>query len=192
MTTDVREAVRRLQEGEVVAFATETLWGLAADAFDEDAVRRIIALKQRPEGVPLALACHSWRAAQAYIRATPGADALAARFLPGPLSIVVPRRGDGLRHLAPDGDTLSIRVPAMDDALRILDAAGPLALTSANVHGAPDSRTTEDVRTAFPGIYVLDGSIGGRASTVVDATGPRPRVLREGVISQREVDAAWP
>ena len=192
MTRDVREAVRRLGDGEVICFPTETLWGIACSAFDEEAVRRIYAHKGRPEGMPLAAAFHSWRAAQGFVVPTPLADGLAARFLPGPLSIVVARRGDGLAHLAPGMATLSVRVPDHDDARRILDGAGPLALTSANVHGGPDPPSAGEVRRLFPDLYVLDGEVGHTASTVVDATGAEPKVLREGMITRREVEAAWP
>ncbi len=190
MAVDVREAVRRLQDGGVVAFPTETLWSLSCNAFDEEAVQQIFQLKQRPEGVPLAVGCHSWRAAQTHIVSTERADALAKKFLPGPLSIVLPRRDDRLAHVAPGFDTLSIRVPDHDVALRILDAAGPLVMTSANPHGAPDPRTAGEVRNHFPDLLVVGEDVPGTASTVVD--GVTGHVLREGVITKSEVDAAWP
>ncbi len=190
--TDVREAVRVLQDGGIVAFPTETLWSLSCSAHDEDAVKQIFQLKGRPEGVPLAVGCHSWRAAQHLIVANDMADALAARFMPGPVSLVVPRRGEGLRHVAPGFETLSIRVPDHDVALRILDHAGPLVMTSANPHGAPDPLTAEEVRTHFPDLLVVGDEVPGQASTVVDCTGESPKVLREGVITEGEVAAAWP
>lgn len=179
---DVREAVRILQDGGVVAFPTETVWSLSCSAFDPEAVAKVHALKGRPEGMPMALGCHSWRAAQAWIVATPLADQLATKHLPGPLSIICERRGDQLAYMAPKHQTLSIRVPDHEDASRILDAAGPLVMTSCNRHGQPDPITADEVRTAFPGLYVLDGEVPGTASTVVDATGDGPIVLREGVV----------
>lgn len=190
MTIDVREAVKVLRDGGIVAFPTETLWSLSCSAYDEDAVPRIFALKGRPEGVPLAVGFHSWRAAQASIIPTPGADALAKAFLPGPLSIVLPRRDDRLAHVAPGFDTVSVRVPDHDVAQRILDHAGPLVMTSANPHGASDPLTADDVRARFPDLLVVGDQVPGTASTVVD--GVTGRVLREGVISEMEVAAAWP
>ena len=174
-----------------MAFPTETLWSLSCSAYDADAAKRIFTLKGRPEGVPLAVGFHSWRAAQGSIIATPGADALAAKFLPGPLSIVLPRRDPALAHVAPGLDSLSVRVPDHDVARRILDGAGPLVMTSANPHGAPDPLHADDVRALFPGVLVVgDEAVPGTASTVVDGT--TGRVLREGVISKAEVAAAWP
>jgi L-threonylcarbamoyladenylate synthase len=190
MAVDVREAVRTLQEGGIVAFPTETLWSLSCGAFDEDAVQKIFEMKGRPEGIPLAVGCHSWRAAQTSVLATPGADALATKFLPGPLSIVLPRRDPALANLAPGFETLSIRVPDNDIARRIIDAAGPLVMTSANPHGAPDPITADEVRAYFPDLLVVGDEVPGMASTVVDGT--TGVVLREGVISKSEVANAWP
>lgn len=179
---DVREAIRILQDGGVVAFPTETVWSLSCSAFDPDAVQKVHDLKGRPEGMPMALGCHSWRAAQAWIVATPLADQLAEAHLPGPLSIICERRGEQLAYLAPQHQTLSIRVPDHEDATRILDAAGPLVMTSCNPHGQPDPVTADDVRALFPDLYVLDGEVPGTASTVVDATGSEPKVLRQGAV----------
>lgn len=182
--TDVREAVQTLQNGGIVAFPTETLWSLSCSAFDEEAVQRIFEMKGRPEGVPLAVGCHSWRAAQAWIQPTPLADDLANRFLPGPLSIILDARGDALKHVAPGFNTLSIRVPQGDIAERILDAAGPLVMTSANPHGAPDPLTAAQVRAHFPDLLVVGESVPGTQSTVVDARGAAPVVLRAGAVPE--------
>ncbi len=190
MAVDVREAVRTIHDGGVIAFPTETLWSLSCSAYDEEAVQQIFALKQRPEGVPLAVGFHSWRAAQGSIVANERADALAKQFLPGPLSIVLPRRDARLAHVAPGFDTLSVRVPDHDVALRILDATGPLVMTSANPHGAPDPRTADEIRAHFPDLLVVGDDVPGTASTVVDGT--TGKILREGVISEAEVAAAWP
>ncbi len=188
--TDVREAVQTIHDGGVVAFPTETLWSLSCSAHDPEAVQRIFALKGRPEGVPLAVGCHSWRAAQHLIVANPMADALAARFLPGPVSLILPRRSDDLAHVAPGFDTLSIRVPDHDVARRILDFAGPLVMTSANPHGAPDPRTADEVRAHFPDLVIVGDDVPGTASTVVDCTGPKPVVLRHGMVSEADILAA--
>lgn len=189
---DVREAVQTLHDGGLVAFPTETLWSLSGSAYDEDVARQIFALKNRPDGVPLAVGFHSWRAAQGSIVPNAMADALAERFLPGPVSLVLPRRDDRLAHVAPGFDTLSVRVPDNDAARRILDFAGPLVMTSANPHGAPDPITADEIRAHFPDLLVVGDSVPGTASTVVDCTGDSPRILREGVISEAEVAAAWP
>lgn len=192
----VEDAVRALRGGGLACFPTETLWSLSCRAADPIAVRRVLAAKMRPESVPLAVGFASWHAARAHVRATPGADALADRFLPGPLSLVVERTDAALSHVAPGRDKLSVRVPDHPVALAVLAAAGPLVMTSANRHGDPDPSTADDVVRALRHVrdlVVVDAdAVPGTASTVVDATGPVPRVLREGVISAAEVVAAWP
>lgn len=179
---DVREAVAALQSGGIVAFETESVWSLSCGAFEQEAIGAIYAMKERPEGLPLAVGCHSWRAAQPWIVATPLADALAAAHLPGPLSLVCRRRDDQLAHVAPGIDTLSIRVPDHPIASRILDAAGPLVMTSCNVHGESDPITADDVRATFPDLLVVGERVPGTATTIVDATGDVGRVLRQGAL----------
>lgn len=190
--TDVREAVRVLQEGGIVAFPTETVWSLSCCAVDPDAVEELRALKGRPDQVPLAVGFHSWRAAQGSIVPNDTADALAVAFLPGPLSLVLPLRDPALAHVAPGLETLSVRIPDHDVASRILDFAGPLVMTSANPHGAPDPRTADEVRAAFPGILVVGDDVPGTASTVVDCANTPPRVLREGQISSAAIARTIP
>ncbi len=187
---DVRAAVQALLDGQCVCFPTETVWALAAPALVPEAVQEVFRLKQRPEGVPLALGFHSWRSAQGAILPTPLADKLAAAFMPGPISLVLKRRDPELAHVAPGFDTLSVRVPDHDVARRILDATDPLVMTSANLHGGPDPITADEVRAMFPGLLVLDGTVPGTASTVVDVTGEEPIVLRAGAVSEQTINKA--
>ncbi len=187
---DVRPAVKALLAGQCVCFPTETVWALAAPALVPEAVQEVFRLKQRPEGVPLALGFHSWRSAQSAIVATPLADRLAAKFMPGPVSLVVKRRDPELAHVAPGFDTLSIRVPDHDVARRILDATDPLVMTSANLHGEADPITADEVRAMFPDLLVMDGVVPGTASTVVDATGDTAAILRAGAITAEQIAEA--
>lgn len=180
--TDVAAAVRALRAGELAIFPTETLWSLSAGALAPEAAAKVFAAKGRPEGVPLAVGFASWQAARPFIDATPLAERLAEAFLPGPLSIVVRRRDERLAHVAPGLDTVSVRVPDHVAAREVLEGAGPCIMTSANRHGEADPRTVDEVQRAFPGVPVVDGSVPGTASTVVDATGEEPVVLREGVV----------
>lgn len=183
-----------LTAGGLACFPTETLWALSCDARNTGAIDRLRAAKRRPPSVPLAVGFPSWDAARSAVEATPLADALAARFLPGPLSIVVRRANPALAAVAPHHDTLSVRVPDHPVALALLDR--PLVMTSANSHGEPDPVTLDELHAALADVdeNVLvagDGPVAGTGSTVVDATGDRPRVLREGVIPIHEVEAAW-
>lgn len=180
------EAVAVLEAGGVVVLPTDTVYGLAARAVDRSATDRVFALKGRGADVPLAVLCAS--ADQALGLAEPADAAVAAvaqRWWPGPLTLVLRRRpGVGL-HLGEPAGTVGLRVP--DDGLvRALAArVGPIAATSANRHGDPVAGTAEEARAALgEGVdLVLDGGpLGQRSSTVVDATEHPWRVLRAGPI----------
>ncbi len=195
--TSVAQAALHLRGGGLACFPTETVWGLACRADSPEAAAELRSAKGRPDAIPLAAAFATFDDAWPYVDVTPGARALAARFLPGPLSIVLRRSDEELAHLAPGHATLSIRVPDHPTAQEILRATGPLALTSANRHGEPDATDAESARQALSGakgIVVVDAGppCAGLPSTVVDASGDEPKVLREGSITAAEVAAAWP
>lgn len=170
----VREA---LQAGEPACFPTETLWALAAKPA---AASKIFALKERPEGVPLAVGFKSWEAAKEFVESTPIAEAL-SKFLPGPMSLVCPQKDDRMAMAAPGFDTLSVRIPDHPLALELL-RDGPLLMTSANKHGEADPIRAKDITLNVP---ITGDSVPGTASTVVDCR--NGTVLREGMIPSLEI-----
>ncbi len=180
--TDMDDVIDALRGGDLAIFPTETLWSLSASAFDPRAAKAIFAAKQRPEGVPLAVGFPSWGMARQYVKSTPLAEELAKRFLPGPLSLVLERADDHLAHVAPGLTTLSVRIPADAVALEVLEHAGPCVMTSANRHKQPDPLTRADVRALFPDLPIVGDRVPGLGSTVVDARGDEPVVLRQGPV----------
>ncbi|MBA2370279.1 MAG: L-threonylcarbamoyladenylate synthase [Candidatus Limnocylindria bacterium] len=179
----VEEAAAALGRGELVAFPTDTVYGLAAG---HDHVRKLFLAKDRPKDkrIPVLLSDASNLNASAMV--TPAARVLAARFWPGPLSLVLvaPRRG-----------TLAFRVPANDVARRLIAASGGgLPVTSANRSGQGDTRTAQEVMAQLEGRIglVLDGgpTTGGVPSTVVDCTTEPIRILREGAITTAQIEEA--
>ncbi len=179
----VTEAAKALTRGEVVAFPTDTVYGVAAVRGREEA---LFIAKGRPEDRPIPVLLSDASQLETSGIVTPSARALAGRFWPGPLTIVVAVPGRG---------TVGFRVPASDLARRLIAASGgELPVTSANLSGRPDARTAEEVIAQLDGriALVLDGgrTPGGVPSTVVDCTGPEARILREGAISAREIRAA--
>ncbi len=185
----LRRAVTLLRAGSVVAFPTETVYGLGADAFSERAVAEVYRLKNRPAWNPLIVHVADVAAARALAHVWPDvADELAARFWPGPLTLVVRRA----RHLtgAGAGDaTIAIRIPAHDVALRLLNASGlPLAAPSAKRSEGISPTTARHVAESLPDVpLVLDGGpcACGIESTVLDLTASPPRLLRPGALSLR-------
>lgn len=166
---------------------TDTVYGLAADAADADAIGRLFELKQRPVDRSIAVLVADLAAAQTLVQFTAPAQRLAERFWPGPLTIVAARRSDAPPHLG-TGATIGVRMPD-DDIMRAIATPGPLAVTSANLHGGPTPASASGVAELFPALdLVIDaGPRPGSSSTVVDMTASTPTVLREGPISLEEV-----
>ena len=183
---DLKVALAALHRGQVIAVATDTVYGLACDPGNAAAVERVYALKRRPTDLELSLLAHDIAQLDGMVAWTPIATGLAAAFWPGPLSLVLPV--GAVRLAVPRlGETLSVRVPAHRVLLELLDQSGPLATTSANRHGEPPATSVAAVRRQFGDqISVIGGggSPGGQASTIIDCSVTPPRVLREGPIDR--------
>lgn len=185
MSSALEQHVRWLREGGVIACATETLFGLLADARSERAVAAVVALKRRgPE--PIALLVPDLACVEALAEPlSPLALALAERHWPGPLTLLVRARPGLPSALVRDGK-LGVRVPGTSPALELVRAfAGPLTATSCNPSGQPAARSATEARAYFPsGLAAIVGehAPGGLPSTLVDATGEQPVVLREGAL----------
>lgn len=184
--TLIHDAARRLGAGDVVAFPTETVYGLGADARNEAAVRRIYALKGRPADHPLIVHVTGRDAAGQWAAEIPeAARVLMARFWPGPLTLVLPAR-DEVSHVVTGGqDSVALRAPHHPVAQALLRAfGGGLAAPSANPFGRVSPTEARHVRSYFPELTVLDGGPCrlGLESTIVSLIGERPRVLRPGAL----------
>ena len=186
-------AVEALVAGEVVVIPTDTVYGLAVDPARPGATDRLFALKQRPAQValPVLVASIDQALALAADDVAPAAGRLMERWWPGGLTIVV-RRRDGIDlDLGGDPSTVGLRLPAHPVPVALAGAVGPLAVTSANLHGLPTAVTAGEVvgqLGSVPGLVVLDaGPCSGQASTVVSCVGEELRVLREGAITAAEV-----
>ena len=187
-----------LKDGGVVAVPTDTLYGLAADFSSTSALRRVIEIKGRPEemGMPLLLADAAGLSLVAK-DVPPAAWALAHRFWPGALTLVVPR-SPAVSDLVTGGrDTVAVRVPNHLVPLALARELGrPITGTSANRTGQPPALTAEEARlqlgTAVDLVLQGGNTPQGVQSTIVDLTGPVPRVLRQGAISLAALHAVCP
>ncbi|MDR3207064.1 MAG: threonylcarbamoyl-AMP synthase [Oscillospiraceae bacterium] len=192
---DIRKAGEILRGGGLVAIPTETVYGLAAAVFDPAAVARVFAAKGRPADNPLIVhVAEIVDIPKVCAQAPPIAPALAKRFWPGPLTLVMPRRDN-----VPDGvtaglPTVAVRCPANDAARAVIRAAGvPLAAPSANRAGFPSPTTAAHVWNDMDGRVdaILDGGPcrWGVESTILDLTGPVPRLLRPGGVTRAQLEA---
>src|SRR4051794_27525080 len=191
--TAVLQAVRALGQGLPVGIPTDTVYGLAVDPFRPGATDRIFAAKRRPRDVSLPLLVTGIEQALSVATAVPDlALELMAAYWPGPLTIVLPVRPDLGADLGEDELTVGVRSPAHPVPQALCAAVGPLATTSANLHGQPPLTTADVVAESFgPRVaVVLDGgACTGSPSTVVDCTGPDLKLLREGRVPWAELVA---
>jgi L-threonylcarbamoyladenylate synthase len=186
-------ALSVLATGGLVAFPTDTVYGVGARAFDGAAVERLYEAKDRPaeKAIPVLLG-EAADLEKVAARVPPMALTLAARFWPGPLTIVVPKH-PALPEAVSAGATVGVRIPDHPLARALLRAAGPLAVTSANRSGWPAPSVADEVLAQLGGRIelILDGgrTPGGAPSTVVDCTGAEPKILRAGPIGSEAIFA---
>jgi L-threonylcarbamoyladenylate synthase len=191
----IEQAAFLLQQGQLVCFPTDTIYGIGAAASNDDAIRRLYAVKGRSPDKPLPLLISEPAEASWYAEVTSAAKSLMAQFWPGPLTIVM-RKVEGLRSAAlARRNTVGLRVPDHDvprDIVRMLGE--PLTGTSANRSGVRPPVSAAEVAFSLGEMVslVIDGgrSPGGEESTVVDVTGPAPVIVREGAISREELAKA--
>ncbi|WMT91308.1 L-threonylcarbamoyladenylate synthase [Pelagibacterium sp. H642] len=192
----VQEAAALLRAGELCAFATETVYGLGADATNSDAVLKIYETKGRPRFNPLICHCADLEMAERYAVFSPLAREIAEIFWPGPLTLVLPvKPGGGLSDLVTAGlDTVGLRVPAHPMARDLIAGLGrPVAGPSANPSGKLSPTTAEHVRAAFgSAVPVLDGGpcYSGVESTILAVEGDRVTQLRAGAMPRENIEAA--
>ena len=198
LTTDPHEAARFIQRGEIVAFPTETVYGLGADVFNESAIRKVFAAKGRPSDNPLiAHIAHHEHIAQLVTHIPAYAQLLIAAFFPAPLTLVLPKH-ERVPLLATAGlQTIGIRMPRHELAREFIAACGtPLVAPSANLSGSPSPTTWQAVAADLSGriACILQGAQTevGLESTVVDCTGDAPVVLRAGGVTLEQLQAVVP
>jgi len=163
-------AATALRDVELVVYPTETVYGLAADAADPEAVARAFEAKERPRENPVSLAVPNVDAALAYTRPTERTERFMREFLPGPVTVVTERRERVPDVLTDGAPKVGVRVPDHPVALALLERVAPLTATSANVSGNPSATTVDELDAiAERAAVVLDGGeTGGTGSTVVD------------------------
>ncbi len=188
----IPRAVSVLETGGLVAFPTDTVYGLAAAIYDTDAIELLFRVKERHQNKAIAVLMSSPKdLKRVTMNPHQAALKLAERFWPGPVTLVVPRHPDLPEILSPL-PTIGVRIPDHPDALALMDATGPLAVTSANISGSENACTANEVLAQLRGRIqlILDGgrTPGGQPSTVVDCTSSELKILRQGPITWEEIN----
>ncbi len=175
----------------LVAFPTESSYAVGSTGLIKAATRRVLQVKERSTLKPLAIMVHSTEAAKQWVEWTPIAEALAAKFWPGPLLLLLKPTPQGRLLTFPEYPTVAIRVPAHPVARAIIEASGvPWVYTSANKSGKPAKATAAEVATELGAEIdlIMDGGpVPNGDPTLVDATGDKPRVTKVGLISAESI-----
>jgi L-threonylcarbamoyladenylate synthase len=195
LAADAPDAIMRALEillsGGLVAFPTDTVYGICALAFDGKAIESIYTAKDRPMEKAIPILIGEVEDMPKVAEEIPVlAAALIARFWPGPLTVLVPKKPT-LPQAVSATSTVGVRVPDHDITRALLRLAGPMAVTSANISGQPSPTNAQEVLTQLGGriAMILDGgeTPGGIPSTLVDCTGSEIKVLREGPITREQL-----
>lgn len=183
----VDAAQAALESGELVVLPTDTVYGLAADAFSPDAVQRLLDAKGRTRQKPPPVLVGAPTTLEALVTEVPGwLRSMTTELWPGPLTVVCRQQPSLTWDLGETHHTVAVRMPDHPVALGLLKQTGPLAVSSANLTGEPAATTLADAERMLAdsvSVYLDAGdSPGGTASTILDVTGATPRILREGPI----------
>lgn len=185
-----------LENGGAVILPTETVYGLFAQALNEDAVNRVYQLKQRPRDKAMNLNVSNLNDIYFFSQNTPFfLEKLYNRFMPGPLTIIL-KANDNVPFWVNSGlDTVGFRLPNHEQTLRLISETGPLIGPSANISGNESGKKFSDIQVQFsvdlPGIED-DQALTGIDSTILDLSGQKARILRQGAISREEIQKAIP
>ena len=186
-----QQAASHVKAGSVIAFRTDTFYGLGADPFNHEALGKLLALKGRDDGKPILLVISDTSEVTRF-NAHRGKlfDLLSARHWPGALTLIVTARPNLLRELTAGTGTIGLRLPGDEEVREFIRACGgALTATSANLAGEPPARTAGEVATSFPSglSLIVDGGAARTAepSTVLDVSQDKARLIREGAVSWR-------
>lgn len=183
---NLRRASELIRAGEVVAFPTETVYGLGADGLNDSARKKIYSAKKRPPDKPLTLHVASFAQVERVAKISLTAEKLFRKFCPGPLTIILPK-SDDLPSFVTNSSSVGIRFPKNEIALELIKFSDcPIAAPSANISGQPPPKSAQEVLAALNGKIpaILDGGTCqlGISSTIIDLSGQTPKILRHGAI----------
>lgn len=191
----IEAAAEALQQGKTVVIPTDTVYGIAADAFDKGAVTALLEAKARGRDMPPPVLVSNVGTLDALASRVPDwARALVEKWWPGPLTVVFHEQASLMWDLGDTRGTVAVRMPDDQFARDLIGRVGPLAVSSANTTGSPaatDADGAEEMLGDVVEVIVDTGpAVGGEASTIVDATGETPRLLRAGVITLEALNEA--
>lgn len=183
----INGAAKIIKDGGLIAFPTETVYGLGVDGFNESAYQKIYEVKGRPSNKPLSLLVNSREMIERVAIVTPLAEKLIEKYMPGALTLILPRRNKFM-----NSSTVGVRMPDNAITLKLIELSNcPIAAPSANISNQPPPTTAQEVLKNFNGKIplILDGGVCkfGISSTIIDLTAEEPKILRQGAISEEKI-----
>lgn len=193
-TLELSRAITALLNGKVIVYPTDTLYGLGADIFNKDAVEKIFEIKKRPRDNPLPIAVSDFEVLKKIAFVDDKTQHLADSFLPGKLTLILNKK-DCVPYIVTGGlDKIAVRIPNNEIALKLLSEFGPLTATSANIHGTNTPGIISDISMQFKendvALYLDIGKLDSQPSTIVDMTGKKIKIVREGAILKKDIPDA--
>lgn len=189
----IKEVAKCIKQGGIVIFPTETVYGIGVNGLNENAIKKLYEVKQRPEKKPISLLVNSLDMINEIAKDITTVEyKLIEKFFPGPLTIVLKKKDIVPNILTPGIDTVGIRMPENEIALKLIEYAGvPIATSSCNISGKPSATNLQEIMKDFEGKvdYFIDNGPSkiGLASTVVQIIGGEPKILRQGYITKDEI-----
>ena len=188
---NLSKAIKALANGEIIVYPTDTLYGLGADIYNIDAVRKVFEAKKRPIDKPLSVAVSNFDELKKISFINNKIQRLVEAFLPGKLTLILIKKKCVPDIVTGGYDKVAIRIPNCEIALELLSKFGPLTATSANIHGVKTPAIISDIRMQFKkkdiAMYLDIGRLEGQPSTIVDMTGKKIKILREGSITKKDI-----
>ena len=180
------KAISALKSGDIIVYPTDTLYGLGADVFNDNAVKKVFEVKNRPFNLPISIAVSCVNDLEKIAIVDDKAKKIIDVFLPGRLTLILEKKKTISNIVSGGLNNIAIRIPDNVIALELLSNYGPLTCTSANIHGKDTPTVISDIRMQFKeldiSVYINHGKLKGKPSTIVDLTGKKPGLVRQGAI----------
>jgi len=191
---ELDEIVAALKAGELVVFPTDTLYGLGADPFNENSVKKVYIAKNRPFDMPLSIAVSNEKMMESVTVLNESARKIIRKFMPGPVTLLLTKKPSIPDMLTSGTNVVGIRIPDHPLALRIIDRFGPITATSANMHSHKDpvdsAMPIKDLKGHAHTVVDCGKTKYAEPSTIVDISDGTAEIIRKGVISQEEIENA--
>lgn len=187
---DISKAISALKNGDIIVYPTDTLYGLGADIYNDDAVRKVFKIKKRPLNDPLSVAVSDFCELEKIAFTDDCSQKLVKQFLPGKLTLILKKKKIISNIVTGGLDKIAVRIPDNKIALELLSSFGPITATSANIHGLKTSYNINEINMQFKenvAIYLDNGRLEGRPSTIIDLTDTSIRIIRKGAIPEKDI-----